>query len=832
MVNPSSDPAAGAPTGPFDLAAVGAGLPVAGSLPALQEALRGHSAAVVQAPPGTGKTTLVPPALANEVLSSPQREGKVLVTAPRKVAVRAAARRLAHLDGSPLGARVGYRVRGDSRPGALVEFVTPGVLLRQLMRDPELSGVAAVALDEVHERGVDTDLLVGMLAELRQLREDLLVVAMSATVDAPRFARLLGEVPIVATDAVTHPLDISYAPAPGRVAGSADFWAHVARQAARAVAKAPPVGEAGKPGSVLVFVPGVRELHAVVDELSGVLPAGVPVLPLHGGLGAGAQDEALRPSPQGARVVVATAIAESSVTVPEVTAVVDSGVARSPRWDARRRMAGLVTHSVPVSSAEQRAGRAGREAPGLVIRCYSESELRAFPEYPAPEIRTGDLTQAALFLAVWGTPGGEGLPLLDPPAPQILAQAVAALEQIGAVDGSGHATDVGRRIAGMPADPRLARALVELGSGAARWVAALTEPDRAAGVDIAACGAAVPRRQVERLERLVDPSPPQDPGLTVALAFPQQVARKVSESPAGVEYLLAGGTRARLARGAGGGTGSAVAQSEWLAVAELTRTKDGGLIRRAAALSKAAALRAFPPTTQLVATLSDGKVRGREVTRMGAIVLKKTPAQVPPEVAAEALSRGLKVGQLPWTARARALRQRLAFVHAHRGAPWPDVSDAALEGQLGTWLAPELDELAHGGELRGLDMFAALQRLLPWPEAAHIQEYAPERLVVPSGSSYAVDYSGEQPVVACKLQECFGLAETPRLSGVPVVFHLLSPAGRPLAVTADLTSFWDGPYAGVRAEMRGRYPKHPWPEDPWNAPATGKTKRRLEAKES
>ncbi|MBE7338022.1 ATP-dependent RNA helicase [Corynebacterium aurimucosum] len=730
----------------FDLKAIGTGLPVLETIDSLPSA--GH--VVVQAPPGTGKTTLVPPALANQV------EGKVLVTAPRRVAVRAAANRLQELSGQ----RIGYAVRGDSRKGQDVEFVTPGVLLRRLLRDPELTGVDAVAIDEVHERQLDTDLVLGMCLELAQLRDDFRVIAMSATVDASRFSQLMGGAPIHSTEAVTYPLDISYEPIPGRAAGDREFWKGVAKVAAR------------QHGSTLVFVPGVREVNLVCDALSGH-----NVFPLHGRQTTQEQDAALYTREQ--RIVVATSIAESSLTVPGVRTVIDAGLSRVPKRDAQRGMSGLVTVSTSKSSADQRAGRAGREAPGTVVRCYSQEDYQHFSPHVIPEILSADLTQAALFMDCWGA--GSDFPLLDQPPKAALADAHRTLDLL-------HAT---AELALLPVHPRWGAALLKYGAGAARTIARLDDSDP------------------KRLACLVPDKGPVDPGVVVASAFPEFVAKRVADK----EYLLASGTRARLLNGEQG--------ADWLAVAEVSLAQSGNaIIREAVPIAEKDALSIIGVTEETRAFLDGSKVRGVRVRAAGAIVLSETPVKVSGDEAVEALRKsGQGLSLFHFSEKAQNLRERLRHLYRAYGEPWPDIDNANLE-----WLDPELHELAIGGRP---DMYPALQRLLPWPEASRLDELAPERLPVPSGRDAKIDWSGERPVVSIKLQECFGLAESPEYCGHHVQFHLLSPAGRPLAVTDDLASFWSGPYAGVRADMRGRYPKHPWPEDPWNAVATAKTKNRI-----
>ncbi|MFF0943950.1 ATP-dependent helicase HrpB [Kocuria sp. CPCC 205300] len=858
---------------PFDLARIGAGLPVAGVAGQLRAALAG-GAAVVQAPPGSGKTTLVPPLVADLLHGRAGGAGpaRVVVTQPRRVAARSAARRLAHLTGTPVGGLVGHTVRGDRRTGerTLVEFVTPGVLLRRLLQDPELPGTGAVVLDEVHERGLDSDLLVGLLAEVRALREDLVLVAMSATLDAPRFAGLLGEAapaPVVDCPAALHPLAVRWDPAPGRRTDergvTRPFLDHVARTAAAAHARA-----LARDASTdaLVFLPGAWEVAQVARRLREE-HRGVEVLELHGRVEAAEQDRATSGRGPGdrPRVVVSTSLAESSLTVPGVRLVVDSGLSREPRRDAARGMTGLVTVSASRASAEQRAGRAARLGPGEVVRCYDERAWAAMPAHRTPELAAADLTGAALLLACWGSPGGQGLALPDPLPAGALAEAVRVLQGLGALDDDGRATATGRLLATVPVDPRLARGLLDgaraVGARAAAEVVAMVSDDHSpTGGDLArlladlrsgrAPGARRWADEARRLERTAErlrsgaaadgaadrAAGEEVPaaavaGAVVALALPERVARRTGET-----WLLASGTRAGLP------AGSALAGHEWLAVAEVTRAAGqaaagtGAVLRAAAGIDRQTAERCAEHllTDEVRTRYEDGRVSARRVRALGAIELSSTPVRPAPAAAREAVRAALAErgpGLLHWSGAADGLRRRLALLHHRLGPPWPDVSDDALRTRLDEWLAPELDALAAGD--RSVDLTTALRRLLPWPEAGRLDELAPERLAVPSGSRARIDYPAAddpagRPVVAVKLQECFGWAETPAVAGgrAPVLFHLLSPAGRPLAVTDDLASFWSGAYAHVRAEMRGRYPKHPWPEDPWSAPATARTKRR------
>ncbi|MDQ0732319.1 ATP-dependent helicase HrpB [Arthrobacter sp. B1I2] len=618
----------------------------------------------------------------------------------------------------------------------------------------------------------------------------------------------------------------------------------------------------------LVFLPGAREVSYVAAALRSRLGSHVDVLELHGQVGAAEQDRAVSGRGPGdpPRIIVSTDLAESSLTVPGVRLVIDSGLAREPRRDSGRGMTGLVTVSCSRASADQRAGRAARQGPGKVVRCYSQQAYGAAPPHVTPEINVSDLTGAALTLACWGAPGGKGIALPDPPPRQAMDDAVEVLRELGAVSSDGQVTAAGRALAGIPADPRLARALLDGGTStghqfAAGVVAALSGDHRAPGGDLprllaqlrADTGPAG-RRWAEESRRLgalarrqqagaaLVPAIPSDGGeavgAVVALAFPDRVARRVPGSGGTGQYLLTSGTRAGLP------AGSTLSGHEWLAVAEVSRAEGrdaagtGAVIRAAAPISlgvaETAASHLLADTVD--AEFSGGRVSARRTRRLGSIVLSATPVRPTAEegrraVAAALVSGGLAA--LSWSTAAAFFRRRLAFLHRELGEPWPDVSEEALLGRLEEWLGPELEDLAAGKPVTSIDLAHPLRRLLPWPEAARLDELAPEGLEVPSGSRVRIDYpepgdDSAAPVVAVKLQECFGLAETPRLVGgrVPVLFHLLSPARRPLAVTDDLTSFWSGPYSQVRAEMRGRYPKHPWPEDPWSAPATARTKQR------
>ncbi|MFJ2512346.1 ATP-dependent helicase HrpB [Streptomyces griseoviridis] len=830
-------------------------LPVGSALPALREALDGHGAAVLCAPPGTGKTTLVPLVLAGLVGDGPHR--RVVVAEPRRIAARAAARRMAWLLGEQAGDRVGYTVRGERVVGrrTRVEVVTTGVLLQRLQRDQELTGVDVVVLDECHERHLDADTVAAFLWDVREtLRPELRLLAASATTDAAGWARVLGGAPVIEAAGTAHPVDVVWAPParpvrpPHGMRVDPALLAHVASVVRRALAE--------RDGDVLCFLPGVGEIARVAGQLGDLTPFGggdgVEVLQVHGRAPAAVQDAVLAPGGR-RRVVLATSVAESSLTVPGVRVVVDSGLAREPRVDHARGLSALTTVRASQASGRQRAGRAGREAPGAVYRCWTAAEDTRLPPYPAPEIKVADLTAFALQTACWGDPDASGLALLDPPPAGAMAAARAVLTAVGAVDPTGRATGRGVRLARLGVHPRLGRALLDTEGAGAEVVALLSEEaPRSYGDDLAAAlraarrgddgYAARWRTEVRRLRSLAaDPALPAPraetagagrsddrmAGLVCALAFPERVARADGGS-----CLMASGTRAELA------DGSALRGAPWIAVAVADRPVGTGhaRVRLGAALDEETARTAAAPlyAEEREVRWRDGDVVARRVRRLGAIELSVRPLTDPdPALVRAALLDGLRgegLGLLRWTPDGLALRRRLAFLRLHLGEPWPDVADDALHARVDDWLEPELSRARRRGDLGAIDAGRALVRLLPWAsgQAARLDELAPERITVPSGSGIRVDYGNpEQPVLAVKVQEMFGLQESPRVAGVPLLVHLLSPAGRPAAVTADLASFWRDGYRGVRAELRGRYPKHPWPEDPATAEPTRHTNARL-----
>ncbi|MGW2399918.1 ATP-dependent helicase HrpB [Kitasatospora sp. NPDC001664] len=827
-------------------------LPVRTAVPALQRALASDGVAVLSAPPGTGKTTLVPLALAGLADGLPGPARRVLVAEPRRLAVRAAARRMAWLLGQPVGGAVGLTVRGERRagPSTVVEVVTTGVLLQRLQRDQELTGVDVVVLDECHERHLDADTALAFLLDVRgALRPELRIVCASATSDTAAWAELLGGAPVVEAHGVSYPVETVWAPPPRGVRPPQGtrvdplLLEHVAATVRRALSE--------RDGDVLCFLPGVGEITRMAGQLGA---SGVEVLQLHGQAPAAVQDAALTAG-EGRRVILATSVAESSLTVPGVRVVVDSGLAREPRTDHARGLSGLVTVRASLAAARQRAGRAGREAPGVVYRCWAEAEDALAPRFPTPEIAQAELTSFALQAACWGDPTAAGLALPDRPPAGAMAAARQVLAGLGAVDADGRATDRGQRIVRSGLHPRLARALLDgaelVGARRAAEVVALLseEPPRAFGDDLTEAWRRVrsgasddpyARRwkdEVRRLGRLVEgvgdsPSVTERhvPGMVAALAYPERIARaRAADGP----YLMASGTAAEL------GAGSRLAGEEWLAVAVADRPAGAhsARVRLAAALeeetARVAGAALLASREEVEWSSRQGELTARRVSALGAVELEAAPLAKPdPELVRAALLDGLAregVGALlRWTPEAVGLRSRLAFLQRELGEPWPEVDDTALAG--GGWLEPELSRARRRADLERIDVASALQRLLPWAsgQAGRLEELAPERITVPSGSRIRVDYSGDRPVLAVKLQELFGWQAAPKLADgrVPLTVHLLSPAGRPAAVTGDLATFWREGYKAVRADLRGRYPRHPWPEDPSTAEPTKRTNPR------
>ncbi|MEI8406425.1 MULTISPECIES: ATP-dependent helicase HrpB [unclassified Kribbella] len=840
----------------------GADLPVRAVLPATVDAVRSRGTAVLVAPPGSGKTSLLPLALGDAL------GGTIIVAEPRRMATRAAAARLAMLVGEPLGQRIGYAMRGERSggQGLRVEVVTTGLLVRRLQQNPELPGVAAIVIDECHERHLDADLLLAFCVDIRaNLREDLAIVATSATADTIRLSRALGTdvpAPVITASAALFDVAIEWArppvPVPLLPGGRVDprLLDHVAAVVQRALTE--------NDGDILVFVPGEAEINGVTRRL-----AGQNVLPLFGRQSRAEQDRALTPAAT-RRIVVTTSVAESSLTVPGVRVVVDSGLAREPRTDQSRGLGALVTCRVSKPSADQRAGRAGREAPGRVYRCWSATDHSHLDDQAAPEIAIADLAAFALDLAAWGAPAGDGLTLLEAPPVVAMTAATELLRRLDALDDGGRITERGRRMAAIGAHPRLARALLDgtprVGADRALEIVAMLSDDsgRDFSDDLPARWRALRRgedrgataRWREETKRLgrgtmtgdllggdgVRPevggpagretrAVPDDlaVGVVVGLAYPDRIARVRGIDSA--TYQMSGGTGAAL------DPQSPLRTTTWLAIAVADRApgRADARIRSAAPIDEQTAR---DIAGDLVSTTDqirwdDGRIVTRRVEALGAIVLNDVPLAKPDRLLVQAAVRdgirrsGLSV--LSWSEAALALRERLAFCHAHLGAPWPAVDDEALLADLDEWLGTELASVRGSRDLAHIDVASALRRLLPWPAATRFGELAPERLRVPSGSEVRLAYDGaEPPVLAVKLQEVFGWTATPAVADgrVPVVLHLLSPARRPAAITSDLASFWKQGYPQVRADLRARYPRHPWPEDPLTAIPTKRLKPR------
>jgi ATP-dependent helicase HrpB len=811
-----------------------ADLPVLEALPALDAALAEAGRAVLTAPPGSGKTTLVPLALLDSQWLAGRR---ILVLEPRRVAARASAARMASLLGERVGQTVGYQVRFDRRIGAdtRIEVITEGLLTRRLQADPELAGVGLVIFDEFHERSLDVDLALALALEARAtLREDLRLLVMSATLDADAVSKLLDGAPVIRSDGRLHPVEVRYHPQAGN---------DIALGTAQLVRMALEEG----PGDVLAFLPGMREIRAAASALEGSIAA--RVLPLHGELSAEAQDLALAPLADGGRkVILATNIAQTSLTVEGVQVVVDSGWARVARFDAGAGANRLDTERISRAAAEQRAGRAGRLGPGRCLRLWSLDQQRRLPAHDTPEIQRADLCRFVLELAAWGAVDADALALVDAPPPAAWQRARQLLHELGALDEEYRITPHGRALLQVPAPPRIGDALLRAqeagGLAEAAWAAALLEQRAPGPVDLVERWRALRRAPQGRLSRRVaeqylrslggkgsidDASDERAFARAVAWMYPERIAT-AREGQRGV-FICADGGEARLSEQDG------LAGAPWLAIAHWLP----GEVRRVqlAARLELADLHAdfgdrirdreviaWEPRTQ--------SVQAERLSQLGALVLRRRPLMQPDADAQQrAMLDGIEqagIEALPWTAELRQWQARVLSLRAWNGPEWPDVSDAALAAGLEDWLAPYLSGVTRLAHLARLDLGAILRVWLDHAMQQALERLAPQRLVVPSGSSIGLEYScdGAPPVLAVKLQELFGLRETPRVNQgrVPVLLHLLSPARRPIQVTQDLASFWASGYADVRRDLKGRYPKHPWPDDPMSAPPTARAKPR------
>jgi ATP-dependent helicase HrpB len=806
-------------------------LPIAPLLPAVVAALRDAGRAVLQAPPGAGKTTAVPPALLDSV------DGRIVMLEPRRVAARAAAERLAEGLGEAVGGRVGYRIRGESRPGSRIEVVTGGVLTRMLQSAPDLPGVRCLIFDEFHERGLDADLGLALALEARAaLRPDLRLLVMSATLDAGPVAALMGGAPVLTAEGRAFPVETRWLDRPRRP--------DERLEAATAALVLEALG--ATEGGVLVFLPGQAEIARTAAALGPRLPGGVVLQPLHGGLPFAAQRAALAPLDRGRKLVLATAIAETSLTIPDVRVVVDAGRARRARFDPGSGMTRLVTERVTRAEAEQRRGRAGRVAPGWCFRLWTRGEEGGMAAFPPPEIASADLAGLALELAAWGVASPDGLGFLTPPPAPAFAEARALLADLGALDAAGRVTAHGRALAGLPAHPRLGHMLVAAaaeGAGAlAADLAALVEARdtaRGRGADLslrlAALRGADPalapiRAEAKRLRALAPNrgGPGLSPGAALSLAYPDRIAkRRPGTAP---RYLLANGKGAALP------DDDPLGSAPFLVATDLDGDPREAAIRLALPVTEAE-LRLLHAgrlrrETGCAWSRRDGAVLARERLMLGALALEDRPwRDAPPEAVAAALVEGVRdlgLDALPWTPATRRLAARVEWLRSHGAADLPDFSEAALLAGLDDWLGPWLAGMSRAADLARLDLAAALEARLGRDGRSRLDRLAPAAIEAPTGTRLAIDYGAAAPTVSVRLQEMFGLTRHPTVGAdaIPLVVELLSPAGRPVQTTADLPGFWRTSYADVRRDLRGRYPKHSWPEDPAAAEPTRRAKPR------
>ncbi len=824
-------------------------LPVSDALPELNLALSGAPVAVLAAPPGSGKTTLVP----IELIRQNWLQGKkILMLEPRRLAARAAASRMAFLLGEGLGETVGYRIRFDSKVSdrTRIEVLTEGILTRRLQQDAELEGVGLVIFDEFHERSLHADLALALCLDvISGLREDLRILIMSATLNTRELSRLLPDAPIVRAEGRSHPVETRYLQRESEQ-GIAETLASGALRALK---------ETG--GDILAFLPGVGEIRKSVALLENRVPQEVDLLPLYGDLTRQEQDRAILPSPPGRRkVVFATSIAETSLTIEGIDCVVDAGWSRRPRFDPNSGLSRLETVRVSRASAEQRAGRAGRLGPGVCYRLWSEPLHGRLADFHPPEILEADLAPLALELSQWGVAEPDALTWLDPPPAGSYAQARDLLQSLEALDGQGRITPTGREMARLGLHPRLAHMLLrafQTGNGqmAADMAAILSERDivrrsrwqspsvdleerlqllgqwrqqgggkRApAAVDSAACARVdVAGKRWLRLLGRKQPAAPgrASPGSLLALAYPDRIARRRGGQGSG--YLLSSGRGVRMSED------DPMNGEEFLVVPLLDAGHREGRIHLAASITLEEIRSLRPPPRPLLKVEWDAGSRAvlaREEERLGALVLHSRPmALVDPGKALEAMLDGIRqmgMEALPWDRESREWQSRLMALAAWRpDEGWPDVSDEALLQGLEQWLAPWLEGVTRVSHLRRLDLKSILKSMLDWERQQRMERLVPTHLQVPSGSRKRLEYHQDKaPVLAVKLQEMFGLGETPSVCDgqIPVTLHLLSPAQRPVQVTQDLKGFWENTYSEVKKELKGRYPKHYWPDDPTTA---------------
>ncbi|HEY0625890.1 MAG TPA: ATP-dependent helicase HrpB [Allosphingosinicella sp.] len=809
-------------------------LPIHQVLPDLLAALREAPNAVLVAPPGAGKTTAVAPALLKEDWCT----GEILLLSPRRLAARAAAERMAELAAEKVGETIGYATRLDTKRSGRTRILvlTEGIFLSRVQSDPELQGVSAVLFDEVHERSLDSDFGLALALDAQAaLRPDLKLLAMSATLDGARFARLMGEAPVIESEGRSYPIDLRHV---GRASDK-----RIEDEMAAAIRRA----LAEEEGSLLAFLPGVAEIERAAERLEGI-PSHTDIHRLHGLLDPRDQRAAIAAAPAGRRkVVLATSIAETSLTLDGVRIVVDSGLARRPRYDRAAGMTRLVTERASQAAVTQRAGRAGRQGPGIVYRLWEEAATASLPRFDPPEILEADLSALLLDCAIWGVADPRQLKWIDPPPASAVDEARKRLLSLGAIDQDGHPTAHGKAIAALPLPPRLAHMLVEAearGWGQTAAEVAVLLSERGLGGSDADLELRLRRWRGERGQRaesarglarrwrgLVSSSSAksneENIGGCVALAFPDRLSRRRSGS--GENWISAGGRGFRL------DPLSPLAREGWLAVAEVGGSASGARILSAAAIDEATVEQLFGDRissgTQLSFDPATGAVKAQRGRRLGAIVLSEgRDAQASPEEVATALVEGVRahgLSLLPWSEAADSLRKRAAFARTYDPS-LPDLSDEALRASLDEWL-PML--VAGRRKLADIDRSAlsgVLDALLGWEGKKAVDRLAPENFVTPAGSSHSIDYDADGgPTVTVRVQALFGLSEHPALAGgkVPLILSLTSPAGRPIQTTRDLPGFWAGSWTSVAKEMRGRYPKHPWPDDPAKADPTLRTKK-------
>jgi ATP-dependent helicase HrpB len=823
-------------------------LPIDAALPELTAALRGNSAAVLVAPPGAGKTTRVPLALAGEKWAVGR---KIIVLEPRRLAARAAAARMATILGEAVGGSVGYRVRFGSRisRATRVEMVTEGIFTRQILANAALEGVAAVVFDEFHERSLDADLGLALARDVQLgLRPDLKLLVMSATIDGARVGRLLGDVPVIQIAGRAFPVETRYF---GR-----DLQTPIERQVVDSIARA----LRAESGSVLAFLPGAAEIRRAETILrEQISDPAIDITPLYGALEADVQDRAIAPAPPGRRkVVLATSIAETSITIEGVRIVVDCGLARLPRYEPEVGLTRLETVRVSRASADQRRGRAGRLEPGVCYRMWDEPQTASLQPANRPEMLATDLSAFVLDLAQWGVRDPAALCFLDPPPPAALAEAKALLRELRALDCDGRITPEGRRLRDLPLPPRLARMVADAAASGQAELAA----EIAAVVSERGLGGNDPdlehrlhqlrhdgsrraqdaRLMARRWAQTIDPPgrgedhrrsgiAARSPGALLALAYPDRLARNRG---GGTSFLLANG------RGAHIDPVSPLAREPFLAVAEISGTASQGCIVLAATVRLAEIEADFAACIEsrdeTVFDETTASLRARRLRRLGAIALAEQPLQVVADAhASRMLANGivrLGINRLPWTQSLKQWRDRVMFlrrVSGPGGEEWPDLSDRALAATAVDWLAPMLVGKTALAALTGDELTRGLQAHLSWDLRQRLAVEAPTHFIAPSGSSVPIDYQAEEgPKLAIRVQELFGLDRHPTIAGgrVLVLVELLSPAHRPVQVTRDLPGFWRGSYAAVKAEMKGRYPRHPWPDNPLQAAPTRRAKPR------